>query len=62
MEMEESPEVAIIQHGSGVMQVVHSVFENASMYFSLGMIIQQTDRHSHILHQSHLPPHKVLSR
>jgi hypothetical protein len=30
MEMEECPEVAIIQHSSGVMQVTHSVFENAS--------------------------------
>lgn len=28
--MEESPEVAIIQHASGVMQVIHSFFENAS--------------------------------
>jgi len=32
MEMEESPEVAIIQHASGVMQVIHSVFENASQF------------------------------
>ena len=31
--MEESPEVAIIQHASGVMQVIHSFFENASKYF-----------------------------
>jgi hypothetical protein len=30
--MAESPEVAIIQHASGVMQVVHNLFENASMY------------------------------
>ena len=28
--MIESPEVAILQHGSGVMQVVHNLFENAS--------------------------------
>lgn len=28
--MHESPEVAIIQHGSGVMQVVHNMFENGS--------------------------------
>ena len=28
--MHESPEVAIIQHASGVMQVVHNLFENAS--------------------------------
>ena len=34
MEMEESPEVAIIQHASGVMQVINSFFENASMYFN----------------------------
>jgi cellulose synthase/poly-beta-1,6-N-acetylglucosamine synthase-like glycosyltransferase len=35
MEMEESPEVAIIQHASGVMQVIHSVFENASKHLLL---------------------------
>lgn len=29
--MIESPDVAIIQHASGVMQVVHNLFENASM-------------------------------
>lgn len=34
MEMEESPEVAIIQHSSGVMQVIHTVFENAITYFT----------------------------
>jgi membrane glycosyltransferase len=28
--MHESPEVAILQHGSGVMQVVHNMFENGS--------------------------------
>lgn len=30
LEMHESPEVAILQHGSGVMQVVHNMFENGS--------------------------------
>ncbi|KAF3397236.1 hypothetical protein DPV78_007304 [Talaromyces pinophilus] len=34
LEMEESPEVAIIQHASGVMQVIHSFFENAITYFT----------------------------
>ncbi|KAH7031442.1 glycosyl transferase family group 2-domain-containing protein [Microdochium trichocladiopsis] len=34
LEMEESPEVAIIQHASGVMQVTHSWFENAITYFT----------------------------
>ncbi|KAH8889228.1 hypothetical protein GQ53DRAFT_723412 [Thozetella sp. PMI_491] len=34
MEMEESPEVAIIQHASGVMQVINTVFENAITYFT----------------------------
>ncbi|KAH8202362.1 hypothetical protein TruAng_003435 [Truncatella angustata] len=34
MEMEESPEVAIIQHASGIMQVIHTVFENAITYFT----------------------------
>jgi hypothetical protein len=29
--MEESPSVAIIQHASGVMQVINSFFENASV-------------------------------
>lgn len=32
MEMEESPEVAVIQHASGVMQVIHTVFENGSKF------------------------------
>ncbi|ESU14097.1 hypothetical protein FGSG_07786 [Fusarium graminearum PH-1] len=31
LEMHESPEVAILQHGSGVMQVVHNTFENGTM-------------------------------
>jgi len=30
LEMFESPDVAIIQHASGVMQVAHNLFENAS--------------------------------
>lgn len=30
LEMAESPDVAIVQHASGVMQVINSVFENAS--------------------------------
>ncbi|OOQ81930.1 hypothetical protein PEBR_40995 [Penicillium brasilianum] len=34
LEMHESPEVAIIQHGSGVMQVVHNMFENGITYFT----------------------------
>ncbi|KAF3916725.1 hypothetical protein ABW20_dc0106750 [Dactylellina cionopaga] len=34
MEMAESPEVAIIQHASGVMQVVWNKFENAITYFT----------------------------
>ncbi|PMD21641.1 hypothetical protein NA56DRAFT_625597 [Hyaloscypha hepaticicola] len=34
LEMYESPEVAILQHGSGVMQVVHNVFENGITYFT----------------------------
>lgn len=33
--MEESPEVAIIQHASGVMQVINSFFENASKWYYL---------------------------
>ncbi|RHZ63639.1 uncharacterized protein CDV56_109291 [Aspergillus thermomutatus] len=34
LEMHESPEVAILQHGSGVMQVVHNLFENGITYFT----------------------------
>ncbi len=30
LEMHESPEVAILQHASGVMQVAYNVFENGS--------------------------------
>jgi hypothetical protein len=32
--MIESPDVAIIQHASGVMQVVHNLFENGSQSLS----------------------------
>jgi hypothetical protein len=35
LEMHESPEVAILQHGSGVMQVVNNVFENGSKFHLL---------------------------
>ncbi|KAL4888330.1 glycosyl transferase family group 2-domain-containing protein [Aspergillus ambiguus] len=34
LELHESPEVAILQHGSGVMQVVHNTFENGITYFT----------------------------
>ncbi|KAL5351998.1 hypothetical protein ACLOAV_003862 [Pseudogymnoascus australis] len=34
LEMHESPEVAILQHGSGVMQVVHNMFENGITFFT----------------------------
>lgn len=34
LEMEESPDVAIIQHDSGVMQVINNTFENAITYFT----------------------------
>ncbi|KAH7140030.1 glycosyl transferase family group 2-domain-containing protein [Dactylonectria estremocensis] len=34
LEMHESPEVAILQHGSGVMQVAHNIFENGITYFT----------------------------
>jgi len=32
--MHESPEVAILQHASGVMQVAHNAFENGITYFT----------------------------
>lgn len=34
LEMHESPEVAILQHGSGVMQVAHNIFESGITYFT----------------------------
>jgi hypothetical protein len=34
LEMHESPEVAILQHASGVMQVANNVFENGSKFIS----------------------------
>ncbi|KAE9379340.1 hypothetical protein N431DRAFT_540949 [Stipitochalara longipes BDJ] len=39
LEMFESPDVAIIQHASGVMQVAHNLFENAITYLT-NMIYQ----------------------
>jgi hypothetical protein len=36
LELHESPEVAILQHGSGVMQVVNNMFENGSKYRAFG--------------------------
>lgn len=34
LEMHESPEVALIQHASGILQVAHNVFENGITYFT----------------------------
>ncbi|KAF2643362.1 hypothetical protein P280DRAFT_250925 [Massarina eburnea CBS 473.64] len=34
LEMHESPEVALLQHASGIMQVVNNVFENGIKYFT----------------------------
>ncbi|KAH8676512.1 glycosyl transferase family group 2-domain-containing protein [Tricladium varicosporioides] len=34
LELHESPEVAILQHASGVMQVAHNAFENGITYFT----------------------------
>ncbi|KKY17433.1 hypothetical protein UCRPC4_g05575 [Phaeomoniella chlamydospora] len=34
LEMHESPEVALIQHASGILQVVNNVFENGITYFT----------------------------
>lgn len=34
LEMTESPQVAIIQHVSGVMQVAHHFFENGMAFFT----------------------------
>ena len=34
LEMHESPELALLQHASGIMQVVHNVFEDGITYFT----------------------------
>ena len=34
LEMHESPELALLQHASGIMQVVHNAFENGITYFT----------------------------
>ncbi|KAF8242296.1 hypothetical protein K440DRAFT_607581 [Wilcoxina mikolae CBS 423.85] len=34
LEMHESPEVALLQHSSGILQVVNNVFENGITYFT----------------------------
>jgi cellulose synthase/poly-beta-1,6-N-acetylglucosamine synthase-like glycosyltransferase len=34
LEMHESPEVALLQHASGILQVVNNVFENGISYFT----------------------------
>merc|ERR1712000_604295 len=34
LELHESPEVALIQHASGIMQVVNNAFENGITYFT----------------------------
>ncbi len=42
LEMHESPEVAILQHASGVMQVAKNAFENGSKLPCLDLIIVLT--------------------
>ncbi|KAF1992476.1 hypothetical protein K402DRAFT_416135 [Aulographum hederae CBS 113979] len=34
LEMHESPEIALLQHSSGILQVVHNAFENGITYFT----------------------------
>jgi hypothetical protein len=46
LEMIESPDVAIVQHASGVMQVVHNLFENASMLTLQGYCTPYIVQHS----------------
>lgn len=53
LEMHESPEMAILQHASGVMQVANNVFENGSTYISIAAG-SEANHSSHLLHQSHL--------
>lgn len=45
LEMHESPEVALLQHASGILQVVNNVFENGITYFvslPAGNLVKQT--------------------
>jgi hypothetical protein len=62
LEMHESPEVAILQHGSGVMQVANNVFENGSTYHPQPSCQIVLTMQSHILHELDLRLHPVCRR
>lgn len=49
LEMHESPEMAICQHASGVMQVANNVFENGSKY-NVQDFMAEADENSYLLH------------
>ena len=61
LEMHESPEIAILQHASGVMQVANNVFENGSK-LKPAYPRTLTNSSSHILHQPHLRVHSIRRR
>lgn len=61
LEMHESPEVAILQHASGVMQVAHNAFENGSMIFYPILKDQINPFQSHISPTSFISPSSLLS-
>jgi hypothetical protein len=48
--MMESPDVAIIQHASDVMQVVHNLFDNASKSYFAAKSLFETNVSSHLSH------------
>lgn len=61
--MHESPEVAILQHSSGVMQVVHNMFENGSKSpISTPINFPSLTLISHLFHQHHLYRHQIRRR
>jgi len=58
LEMFESPDVAIIQHASGVMQVAHNMFENASKYAASESLLT-ANMNSHVPDQYDLHVHPI---
>jgi hypothetical protein len=61
LEMIESPDVAILQHTSSVMQVAHNLFENASKFLNTETLFDKLNISSYIFNYSYLQFHRVLS-
>lgn len=59
--MIESPDVAILQHTSSVMQVAHNLFENASKFLNTETLFDAPNISSYIFNYSYLQLHPVLS-